>query len=189
MNIILASNSPRRTEILTLAKIPHKVIPSKVKEVVKEGLTPYEIVVDLSYQKASDVFKDHPNDLVIGSDTIVVIDNIVLGKPKDFDDAVRMLQMLSGRTHEVITGVTLIHKEEIIKFYEVSLLTFYEMSLEEIKEYISTDNVYDKAGSYAIQESCCKHIKKIDGDYYNIMGLPISKIYQVMKEKKLLSNQ
>lgn len=189
MNIILASNSPRRTEILTLANIPHIVIPSHVEEVVKDGLTPPEIVMDLSYQKAVDVFKNHKEDLVIGSDTIVVIDNNILGKPKDKEDAVRMLSMLSGKTHEVITGVAILYKDEVIKFYDVSLVTFYEMSLEEIEEYISRDNVYDKAGSYAIQESCCKHIKKIDGDYYNIMGLPISKLYQILKGKKLLNNQ
>lgn len=189
MYIILASNSPRRTEILTLANIPHIVIPSSVEEVVKEGLTPPEIVMDLSYQKAFDVFANHKEDLVIGSDTIVVVDNTILGKPKDKEDAVRMLSMLSGKTHEVITGVSIIYKEEVIKFYDISLVTFYEMSLKEIEEYISRDNVYDKAGSYAIQESCCKHIKKIDGDYYNIMGLPISKLYQILKEKKLLSNQ
>lgn len=186
MNIILASNSPRRTEILNLANICHTVIPSHVKEVVKDSLTPTEIVMDLSYQKAYDVFKNHKEDLVIGSDTIVVIDNNILGKPKDKEDAIRMLSMLSGKTHEVITGVCIIYQNEVIKFYDTSFVSFYDMSFDEIEEYISRDNVYDKAGSYAIQESCCKYIKKIDGDYYNIMGLPISKLYQILKEKKLL---
>lgn len=182
MNIILASSSPRRTEILTLAKIPHLVIPSTIEEKIEKGLTPEQVVMELSYQKASDVAKKYPNDLVIGADTIVVIDNEILGKPKLYQDAFRMLSKLSNRTHQVITGVTIIKNKKVDKFYVTSLVTFNEMTDKEIDEYINSEYIYDKAGSYAIQGSCSKFIKKIEGDYYNIVGLPISTIYEKIKK-------
>ncbi len=185
MNIILASNSPRRTEILTLANIPHIIIPSKVEEKIDNCLTPNELAKSLAHQKAIDVFSNYSDSIIIGADTIVVIDNIILGKPKDRKDAIRMLTLLSGKTHEVITGVSIISKEYQSNFAVTSKVTFNEMSLQEIEEYIDSENVYDKAGSYAIQGSCCKHINKIDGDYYNIMGLPISNIYQELKNHQL----
>ncbi len=182
MNIILASSSPRRTEILSLAKIPHQVIPSTIEEHIDELLSPEQVVMELSFQKANDVASKHSNDLVIGADTVVVIDNEILGKPKDYNDAFHMLSKLSNRTHQVITGVTIIKNEQVDKFYVTSLVTFNEMKKQEIDEYINTEYIYDKAGSYAIQGSCAKFIKKIEGDYYNIVGLPISSIYEKIKK-------
>lgn len=178
MKIILASASPRRTEILSLANITHIVIPSTCEEIVEEGLSPYEVVESLSYQKAYDVAKDHPYDLVIGSDTIVTINGEILGKPKDEQDAIRMLEKLSNATHEVVTGVTVIHKDKVKTFHEVTFVTFSKMTDSDIREYISREHVYDKAGSYAIQGAACKYITKIDGDYYNVVGLPIARLYK-----------
>lgn len=186
MKIILASQSPRRHEILNLVKIPHEVVPSNAEEVIKDISNPAETVLDICYQKALDVAIKYPNDVVIGADTIVVIDNKILGKPKDEQDAINMLSMLSGKTHQVLTGVCIIKNQEVIKFVETSSVTFYDMTKDEILDYIHSEQVYDKAGSYAIQGMCAKHIKEINGDYYNIMGLPISRLYQTLKQNKII---
>lgn len=172
MNIILASKSPRRTEILSMMNIDHLVIPSKEKEVIDPSLKPTEVVMSLAYQKAKSVAVSYPNDLVIGADTIVVINNEILGKPKDYNDAVRMLSLLENNTHQVITGVSIIKEHYIDTFHVVSNVTFKPMTKEEIDEYISLENVYDKAGSYAIQGEHATFIDHIEGDYYNIVGLP-----------------
>ena len=179
-NIILASGSPRRTEILTLAKINHKVIVSDHEEKIDLSKKPIEIVKELAYQKANAVFEQHKDSIVIGADTIVVQEGI-LGKPKDRSDAYRMLKKLSKKTHQVITGVAVISSEKIERFAEVTNVTFTEMTDEEIYEYIDSENVYDKAGAYAIQGMAAKYITKIEGDYYNVMGLPISKLTSVLK--------
>jgi len=186
MKIILASLSPRRTELLNLIGINHTVIPSTVLEVVDETLSKEEIVISLATQKAKDVARKNPYDLVIGADTIVAIDDQILGKPKDEADAIRMLKLLQNRHHQVLTGVCIIYQNEVTSFFCKSDVYFYPMSIEEIKEYIEVENVYDKAGSYAIQGMCARYIKKIDGDYYNIMGLPISALYQALKEKNYI---
>lgn len=186
MNIILASASPRRTELLSLIHIDHKVIPSTIKENIDYSMTPESIVKSLAEQKASDVADRYPNDVVIGADTIVVINNEILGKPKNYEEAFKMLSMLSGNTHKVITGVCIIHNKKKIIFSCTSNVEFSQMSTEEIKEYISEENVYDKAGSYAIQGIGAKYIKKIDGDYYNIMGLPLNLLYQTLKENNII---
>lgn len=180
--IILASTSPRRTEILTLGKIKHQVVAPLVKEVIHEDLTPTEVVQSLAIQKANDVFKRYPNDVIIGADTVVVIDNEILGKPKDEQDAIKMLTKLSNRTHLVITGVAIYTKDVKETFCNITEVTFDEMTKDDILDYIHSDNVYDKAGSYAIQASIAKFIKKIDGDYYNVMGLPLSDVYKHIKQ-------
>lgn len=182
MKIILASQSPRRTEILTLANIKHTVVPSKCEEIINPNDLPYQVVESLSYQKAQDVFKNHNDSIVIGSDTIVVIDNVILGKPHSYDEAINMLQMLSGKAHQVITGVTIMSKDLVKTFHEVTDVHISTLSLEQIKEYIDSENVYDKAGSYAIQGTFCKYITKLVGDYYNVVGLPIARLFQELKE-------
>lgn len=174
MNIILASASPRRTEILTKHQIKHQIIPSTIKEIIDYTKTPEEIVKSLAYQKAKDVATKHENDLIIGADTIVVINNEILGKPKDENEAIKMLTKLQNNTHQVITGVAIITKNKTDIFAETSYVTFNKMTIEEIKTYISLDNVYDKAGSYAIQSPYATFIKNIKGDYNNIVGLPIT---------------
>lgn len=182
MNIILASASPRRTEILSLAKIKHQVIPSTCKENIEKGLKPFEVVESLSYQKAFDVFQGHHDSIVIGADTIVTIDGLILGKPKNEEEAVKMLQLLSNKTHQVITGVTIIASYLVKTFHETTYVTVQDLSLEQIKQYIYSENVYDKAGSYAVQGTFCKFISKLDGDFYNVVGLPISRLYKELKE-------
>ncbi len=182
MNIILASASPRRTEILNLANIKHQVIPSTCKEVIENNLKPHEVVESLSYQKAKDVYQNNQESLVIGADTIVTIDHLILGKPHREEEAIHMLQRLSGRTHQVITGVTIIYQGVVKTFHEITEVTFAPLTTNQIKNYIQTENVYDKAGSYAVQGSFCKFISKINGDFYNVVGLPISRLYKELKE-------
>jgi septum formation protein len=139
--------------------------------------------MDLAYQKAKWVQeKEKTNALVIGSDTIVVINNEVLGKPKDHGDAVRMLSLLESNIHEVITGVSLIKEEKTINFYEKTLVYFKPMTKENIEQYIKEENVYDKAGSYAIQGEAMKYIDHIEGDYYNVIGLPIDRLLKELKK-------
>ena len=179
--IILASASPRRTEILTLAGIPHRVVVLEHEEVIDNTKAPIDIVKSLAYQKANAVFEKYPNEIVLGSDTIVVYDEI-LGKPKDKIDAYRMLKKLEGKTHQVITGVAILSSMKKIMFAEVTNVTFKNMTDDEIYEYINSENVLDKAGAYAIQGSACKYISKIDGDYYNVMGLPVHKVYHELKK-------
>lgn len=176
MNIILASKSPRRTEILNLMNIKHIVIPSKEEEKIEKQLSPEEVVKSLAFQKASSIAKDHPNDLVIGSDTIVVINDEILGKPKDYNDAVRMLTLLQDNTHQVMTGVSLIKGNYIDTFVDIADVTFNKMTNEDIKKYLDTDKPFDKAGAYGIQDEHANFVQKISGDYYTIMGLPKEKL-------------
>lgn len=182
MALILASNSPRRTEILRLAHIKHQVIPSTCLEIVPDGLSLFEVVENLSYQKASDVAKDYPNDVILGADTIVAIDGQILGKPHHEQEAIQMLQSLSGKTHQVVTGITIIYQGKVKTFHEVTKVAVIPLTMSQILDYIQKENVYDKAGSYAIQGSFCTYISKIEGDYYNVVGLPICRVYQELKE-------
>ncbi len=182
MKIILASASPRRQELLTKAGIIFDIIPSQVEEIFNKEVSVEEAVMDLAHQKAKWVKdKEKTKALVIGSDTIVVINNEVLGKPKDHDDAVRMLSLLENNVHEVITGVSLIKEEKTINFYEKTLVYFKPMTKENIEQYIKEENVYDKAGSYAIQGEAMKYIDHIEGDYYNVIGLPIDRLLKELK--------
>ena len=131
----------------------------------------------LSYQKAFHVFKEHKDAIVIGSDTIVKINNEILGKPKNYDEAKKMLQTLSNNTHEVVTGVTILKGDKVETFSSVAKVSFYPLTDEEIDEYIKTNEPMDKAGAYAIQGIGAKFIKTIDGDFYTIMGLPVAELY------------
>ena len=176
MNIILASKSPRRTEILSLMNIEHIVIPSKEEEKIEKQLSPIEVVKSLAFQKANSIAKNHPDDLVIGSDTIVVINNEILGKPKDYEDAVRMLTLLQNNTHQVMTGVSLIKGNYIDTFVDIADVTFNKMTNEDIEKYLNTDKPFDKAGAYGIQDEHANFVQKISGDYYTIMGLPKEKL-------------
>lgn len=185
--IILASASPRRTEILTLGKIKHRIVVKEHVEVIDNTKCAEEIVKDLAYQKAYAVYEDNQDEIVLGADTVVVSDEI-LGKPKDREDAFRMLKKLSNKTHQVITGVAILSKNAKRIFSEITNVTFRSMTDDEIYEYIDSENVYDKAGAYAIQGMASKYITKIDGDYYNVVGLPLCKVTteleKVLKEAK-----
>ncbi len=187
LTYILASASPRRKELLAQAGFTFKVIPSTVEEIVSKTV-PEEVVMELALQKATDVYKaNKQNDLmVIGSDTIVAYDGEILGKPTDTEDAFNMLSMLSDRTHQVYTGVALIINENGCKntvlFYERTDVTFSAITSQEIDDYIETGDPMDKAGSYGIQGPFAIHVKSIKGDYNNVVGLPIARIYQEIKK-------
>ncbi len=179
--IILASKSPRRKEILEKYNINFECIPAIKDEIFNKDLTVEEAVTILGINKAKEVFENNNDAIVIGADTIVVIDNEVLGKPKDEEDAIRMLNMLQGATHKVLTGVCIISNKKEISFCETTLVTFNKMTFDEIKDYISKDYVYDKAGSYAIQSEYSNFIKEIKGSYYNVMGMPIESLLNNLK--------
>ena len=176
MGIILASASPRRQELLAYITDEFKVMPSGVEEIVPKGLAAQKQPQYLSRLKACDIAKSYPNDTVIGADTSVILRNEILGKPKDRDDARKMLLNLSGRVHKVITGCTVIKNGEIKSFSVVSRVKFQKLSKAQIEAYLDTDEPYDKAGSYAVQGRAGAFVQWIKGDYFNIVGLPIAKL-------------
>lgn len=178
--IILASGSPRRKELLTQVGIPFDILVSDTKEVITKS-SPTEIVEELSRQKAQSVAEKYPQRTVLGADTIVVLDGQVLGKPKDDKDAARMLRMLQGRTHQVCTGVTFMREGRVHSFHEKTDVTVYPMTEEEIEAYVRSGDPLDKAGAYGIQGSFAAYIEGIRGDYYNVVGLPVGRVYQELK--------
>ena len=183
MKVILASASPRRKEILQNTKLNFDIQKSDIEEVILENESPEDMVVRLAYEKAFDVAKRNTDRLVIGADTIVALDNEVLGKPKDQNEAYQMIKRLSNKTHKVITGISLINLKEnkIIKDYVVSFVTFKDLSEDSIKDYINTNESLDKAGAYGIQGYGVLLVKNIQGDYFNIVGLPISRLSDLLK--------
>lgn len=189
MKVILASGSPRRKELLKLVLPEYEIKVSDIEEILEEGLTPYEQAARLSYMKAKDIFeKTQGNRIVIGSDTMVVKNNKIYGKPKDKEDAKNMIkELLKGdRSHEVVTGLSvLIQKDtEYIeeKIYDVAKVYFKEISDEEIERWIDTGKALDKAGAYALQEEFGVFVEKIEGNYNTVVGLPIHRLYDVLKE-------
>lgn len=176
MGIILASASPRRRELLGEITSDFKVIPSEVDENLPAGFTPKKVPLYLSKIKALDIAKDYPQDTVIGADTVVISENKILGKPKDRTDAYNMLKNLSGKKHKVITGCTVVKNGAIKSFSVVTTVRFRKLTNAEIEEYLATDEPYDKAGSYGIQGKGGAFVKKIKGDYFNVVGLPVKKL-------------
>ena len=184
MEIILASKSPRRREILENTKVRFSIEESQIDEVIKLNELPKETVMRLAYEKALDVANRNRNSLVIGADTIVVINDTILGKPKDDIEAFSMLKLLSGKTHYVITGFALINLslDKKIIDCQVSQVTFKELSEQCIKDYLQTKESLDKAGAYGIQGYGGLLVENIQGDFFNIVGLPISKISDCLKD-------
>lgn len=184
MEIILASASPRRKEILQNTKLKFEIEKSDIEEIILENESPEDMVIRLAYEKAFDVAKKNKDKLVIGADTIVALDNEVLGKPKDKQEAYQMIKKLSNKTHKVITGISLINLKEnkVIKDYVVSCVTFKDLSEDSIKDYINTNESLDKAGAYGIQGYGALLVDNIQGDYFNIVGLPISKLSDLLKD-------
>ena len=180
--IILASQSPRRKEIMETAGYDFEIIVSNAEEKIEENLTPEEVAKSLSLQKAQAVAKDNSDKIVIGADTIVVLGDEILGKPKDREDAYKMLKNLSGKTHIVYTGIAVICGEKIVNEAVATEVEFYELSDEEINAYIDTNECNDKAGSYGIQGRGCLLVKGIKGDYFNVVGLPIATLSKIIKE-------
>lgn len=191
VRIILASGSPRRTELLQTAGIVHEVVVSGADEDVQEE-NPARLVEMLSSRKAEEVYErlvqqEPSGDLVvIGADTVVAADGKILGKPEDEEDARRMLRMLSGRSHHVYTGVTLCGRigsvRREVSFSEESTVHVAQLTEKEISEYIDSGEPMDKAGAYGIQGAFMKFVSGIEGDYFNIVGLPVSHLYQEMKQ-------
>ncbi len=181
--IILASASPRRKQLLEWAEIPFDVIVSHSEESVPDGMPVSEIPVFLASQKAALVLnKLGDKKCIVAADTIVVLGRQMLGKPLDSADAIRMLSLLSGRVHEVITGVCITNGSKEILFAEKTSVRFHELSREAILHYVDRYQPFDKAGAYAIQEWIgVTGIHSIDGDFYNVMGLPVSRVLQELR--------
>lgn len=184
MNIILASASPRRKEILENANVKFKIMASSIEELILDGESPCQMVMRLAFEKGMDIASRQKSDLIISADTIVVLDNTVLGKPKDEIEAKKMITGLSGRTHQVITGISLINLDSNKKIidYVISNVKFKKLSEEDINDYIRTKESLDKAGAYGIQGYGALLVEEIQGDYFNIVGLPISRLSDLLKK-------
>lgn len=186
MDIILASASPRRKELLTLLDIPFKIMVSDADETIDLSLPPYFTAESLSLKKAAAVAKNvTTHALIIGADTIVCKDGQILGKPKNETDAFNMLKTLSGDWHSVISGVTVLDNKSAKSesFYVETKVKFAHLTDKEINDYIKTKEPMDKAGSYGIQGKGSRFIEKIDGDYFNVVGLPVQRLYTVLKKE------
>ena len=183
-NIILASNSPRRKELLTRLGVPFEVrVLKDIDESYPETIPVNEVPLHIAGKKA-DAYREvmGEDELIITADTVVIVGEEILGKPTDAADAARMLRALSGRTHQVTTGVCMVARDQDRRFSVTTDVTFKQLTPEEISYYIDTFKPYDKAGAYGIQEWIgCIGVTGLNGSYYNVMGLPIQRIYQVLK--------
>jgi len=181
--IVLASASPRRAEILRTVGVKFEVMPSRIEEEREPGESPKDYVLRLAKDKTLDVARGLFSGLVIGADTVVVVDDTVLEKPEDAEDARRMLRMLSGRWHQVLTGVCLFQAStgELLSDYSLTGVKFAPLSEKEIQWYINTDEPFGKAGAYAIQGFGALFIEQIQGNYMNVVGLPIELVYRLAK--------
>jgi septum formation protein len=208
MALVLASASPRRQELLRAAGIAITVQPTNIPEVPLDGEAPKVFAERLARDKAWAIFKQRPSDFVLGADTVVVVGKEILGKPTNAADAARMLRLLSGRAHQVTTGVCLMGPRQAASSEvnagakegnagtkgealgdtrsETTLVTMNEFSDEEIQAYVATGEPMDKAGAYAIQGMASRWIPKIEGDYSNVVGLPIALVYRMLREHKVI---
>src|SRR5580698_7913070 len=191
--LVLASASPRRQELLRNAGIPFVLQPTDIPEVPWPGEAPRAFAERMAREKALTVFRQRPDDFVLGADTIVIVDAEILGKPRDAADAARMLRLLSGRRHQVTTGVCLLGPQSETEnrqletgFEDVrsatTIVTVDALSDDDIRSYISTNEPMDKAGAYAIQGRASRWIPYIDGDYFNVVGLPVALVYRMLRE-------
>lgn len=181
--IILASKSPRRRELLQLLEIPFEVLVSDEEEVIT-STNPAQVTEELASQKAMAVARKLDEGIVIGADTVVSVDGQILGKPKDKEDAKKMISLLQGRSHMVTTGVSLVDatgQQETICFHVGTKVKVASMTALEIEDYINSEEPYDKAGSYGIQGIFSKYIEGIEGDYFNVVGLPVHALYSAIK--------
>ncbi len=181
-NLILASQSPRRKELLQQIQLAFSVISSKVDETFSPDLQPHEVVMYLAHKKAKEVSSQYPSDYIIGSDTVVTKDGRILGKPESEKEAKEMLTLLSGTIHTVYTGVAIIRGERENLFFEKTDVTFWELTSKEIDDYIASEEPFDKAGSYGIQGLGAKLVKEIKGDYFSVVGLPLSRVYRTLQD-------
>lgn len=179
MKIVLASNSPRRKQLLEEAGLTFSVVPSNFEEGKNDGLSPKKYCQNLAEGKAKSVY-DGSQNVVIGADTIVLLDGEILGKPHDKNDATYMLTKLSGKKHSVITGYCVIKNGKIYSGYEETIVEFNELSPKTISDYVESGLPLDKAGAYGIQDGF-NLVKKISGSYDNVVGLPVNKILKILK--------
>jgi nucleoside triphosphate pyrophosphatase len=191
--LVLASASPRRQELLRNAGIPFVVQPTDIPEVPRPAEAPRAFAERMAREKALAVFRQRPDDFVLGADTIVIVDAEILGKPRDAADAARMLRLLSARRHQVTTGVCLLGPQsetdnrqletgfEDVRS-ETTIVAVDALSDDDIHSYISTNEPMDKAGAYAIQGRASRWIPYIDGDYFNVVGLPVALVYRMLRE-------
>jgi len=191
MKVILASQSPRRAALLDLAKVDFEVMPSGYDEKIKSGLDIEEQAKELAYGKALDVFNNTQGDrTIIGADTIVVKNNKIYGKPKDRNEAIKMLRELQGDYHIVYTSLSILieYRDEYREYKELckNMIKVAPMTDAEIIEYVDSEEPYDKAGSYAIQSYFSRYIEKIEGNYMSVIGLPIDKVYKILKENEIM---
>jgi septum formation protein len=183
--LVLASASPRRQELLRNAGIPFEVQPAHIPEDPLPGEGAKECAERLAREKALVVAKTRPNDVVLGADTVVVVDGQMLGKPADAADATRMLRLLSGRVHQVITGVCLIANGQSAVASEATSVTMIEISEKEIADYVAGGEPMDKAGAYAIQGIASRWIPRLDGDYGNVVGLPVALVWRMLQSIRI----
>lgn len=184
--LVLASASPRRRELLSNAGIPFEVQPAHINEDPVPNETARDYAERLAREKAQVIAQGRPDSPVLGADTVVVIDGQILGKPADARDAARMLHLLSGRTHEVITAVCLVIKDRPTVASAGTAVTMAEISGQEIAAYIATGEPMDKAGAYAIQGRASRWIPRIEGDYTNVVGLPVALVYRMLQQEGLI---
>ena len=181
--LILASASPRRRELLGRFAVPFRVIPARGAETAPEGLTPGELVRCLAEHKAAEVAEgEGPESVIIAADTVVEIDGEILGKPGTPERAAEMLRRLSGRTHRVWTGVCVRQGERVLSAAEETAVRFRELEEEEIRAYVATGEPMDKAGAYGYQDRACLFVERIEGDYFNVVGLPMDRLGRMLRE-------
>lgn len=180
MRLILASGSPRRRELLALFGHPFTVHPADIDETMDPKKKPFDEVARLSREKARAVPREL-DDIVIAADTIVVCDDKILGKPKSEEEAKQMLRLLSGRTHQVMTGCTVLYGDKAVTVTEVTQVRFRALSQKEIDRYVATKEPMDKAGAYGIQGGGALFCEALEGDYYNVMGLPVCRLGEILK--------
>ena len=181
MELILASQSPRRRELLGLFRLPFVIRVADIDETMDETASAYDEVARVSREKALAVSRGE-DDVVIAADTIVVCQGKVLGKPHSPEEAVQMLSLLSGRDHQVMTGMTVLRGDKILSCTEVTDIHFRELSKKEIDAYVATGEPMDKAGAYGIQGGAALFAEKMVGDYYNVMGLPVCKLHRMLTQ-------
>jgi septum formation protein len=181
--LVLASASPRRRELLRNAGFEFAVQPANLPEELRAGEAPGDFAQRLAREKAFTVFQQRPGDIVLGADTIVIVEGAILGKPQDGEDALRMLRMLSGRTHLVITGVCLTGAGFSDAGSETTQVSMAALSDDDIRSYVESGECSDKAGAYAIQGLASRWISRIQGDYFNVVGLPVSLVYRMLRAR------
>ncbi|SET43862.1 septum formation protein [Enterococcus malodoratus] len=182
MTVILASQSPRRQELLRWLITDFVVQPADIDEEVKDQYMPTDYVTEMARQKAAAIADEYPEDLVIASDTVVVLGEQILGKPKSREEAFGMLKSMSGGSHLVYTSVVICQEEQVAEKLTSAKVTFYPLTEAEINRYLDSDDYKDKAGAYGIQNGAGAFVEKIEGDYYSIVGFPVGAVNQMLKD-------